>query len=72
MESIKNRRDIKLVTTEGRRNHLVSIISNRNEKNKDTDKKTQIYLGLSILEMSKSVMYEFWYDYVKPKSGQKK
>ena len=39
MESIKNRRDIKLVTTEGRRNHLVSIISNRNEKNKDTDKK---------------------------------
>ena len=26
-----------------------------------------IYLGLSILETSKTLMYEFWYDYVKPK-----
>ena len=25
-----------------------------------------IYLGLSILEISKILMYEFWYDYVKP------
>ena len=28
-----------------------------------------IYLGLSILEISKIVMYEFWYDYMKPKYG---
>ena len=26
-----------------------------------------IYLGLSILEISKTLMYEFWYDYMKPK-----
>ena len=26
-----------------------------------------VYLGLSILDLSKTVMYEFWYDYVKPK-----
>ena len=26
-----------------------------------------IYLVLSILELSKILMYEFWYDYVKPK-----
>ena len=26
-----------------------------------------IYLGLSILEISKTLMYEFWYDYIKPK-----
>ena len=26
-----------------------------------------IYLGLSILEISKLLMYEFWYDYMKPK-----
>ena len=26
-----------------------------------------VYLGLSILEISKTLMYEFWYDYVKPK-----
>ena len=26
-----------------------------------------VYLGLSILEISKTPMYEFWYDYIKPK-----
>ena len=26
-----------------------------------------VYLGLSILDLSKTVMYEFWYDYVKLK-----
>ena len=29
------------------------------------------YLSLSILELSKTVMYEFWYYYVKPKYGEK-
>ena len=28
-----------------------------------------IYLGFSILEISKTLMYEFWYDYFKPKYG---
>ena len=28
-----------------------------------------IYLGLSILEISKTLLYEFWYDYMKPKYG---
>ena len=28
-----------------------------------------VYLGLSTLEISKKVMYEFWYGYVKPKYG---
>ena len=26
-----------------------------------------VYLGLSILYLCKTVMYEFWYDYIKPK-----
>ena len=26
-----------------------------------------VYFGLSILEISKTLMYEFWYDYIKPK-----
>ena len=26
-----------------------------------------VYLGLSILEISKTLIYEFWYDYMKPK-----
>ena len=30
-----------------------------------------VYLDLSILELSKIVICEFWYDYVKPKYGQK-
>ena len=30
-------------------------------------KNKPIYLGLSILEISKTLMYEFWYDYMKPK-----
>ena len=40
-------------------------------------KETQIfmnmlaYLGISRLETSKIVMYEFWYDYLKPKCGEK-
>ena len=30
-----------------------------------------VHLGLSILELSKILMYEFSYDYVKPKYGEK-
>ena len=29
-----------------------------------------VYLGLSILDLSKTVMYEFLYDYLEPKYGQ--
>ena len=28
-----------------------------------------VYLGFSMLEISKTLMYEFWYDYMKPKCG---
>ena len=30
-----------------------------------------VYLRLSILELSKILKYEFWYDYVKPKYDEK-
>ena len=48
-----------------------------NVKNLDIQKKKKkkkkltkpAYLGLSTLEVSKILMYEFWYDYVKPKYG---
>ena len=30
-----------------------------------------VYLGLSILETSKTVMHEIWYDYIEPKYGEK-
>ena len=29
-----------------------------------------VYLGLSTLDLSKTAMYKFWYDYVKPKYGE--
>ena len=32
---------------------------------------TPVYLGLSILEISKIVIYEFWDDYVKLNIGEK-
>ena len=30
-----------------------------------------VYLGVSILELSETLIYEFWYDYVKPKYDEK-
>ena len=83
MENIRKRRDIKLVTTDKKRSKLVSEPNDHtiNLISKDLSiiemKKTKvkmnkpIYLGLSILEISKILMYEFWYDYMKPKYGNK-
>ena len=78
-ENIRKHRDIKLVTTNKRRSKLVSepnyhtmnyisedlsIIEMKRTKVKMNK---PIYLGLSILEISKILIYEFWYDYMKPK-----
>ena len=30
-----------------------------------------VHVGLSIQELSKILKYEFWYDYLKPKYGEK-
>ena len=82
MENVGKHSNINLVTTERRRNYLVS------EPNYHTTRfftetllaiemiKTQTLmnkpanLGLSVLDLSKTVMYEFWYDYVKPKHSE--
>ena len=81
MENIRNHKDIKLVTTDKKRNKLVSEPNYHtiNLISEDLSiiemKKTKIkmnkpiYLGLSVLEISKALMYEFWYDYMKPKYG---
>ena len=76
-----NHRDINLVTTNKKRRKLVSEPNYHTmnyiskdlsiiEMNKMRVKMNKpIYLGLSILDISKIVMYEFWYDYMKPKYG---
>ena len=81
MENVRKHRDNKLVTTDKRRNQLVTEPNYHAIKSFSENllaiemKKTKvkmnkpIYLGLSILEISKIVMYEFWYDYMKPKYG---
>ena len=83
MENVRKHRDIKLVKTDKKRNNLVSepnfhkmklidnnlaIIEMRKVKVKMNK---PIYLGLSILEISKITIYEFWYDYVKIKYEDK-
>ena len=79
MENIRKHGDIKLVTTDKKRSKLASEPNDHNINLISEDlsiiemKKTKvkmnkpIYLGLSILEISKTLMYEFWYDYMKPK-----
>ena len=76
---MRKHREIKLVTTKRRRNHLVSVQNHYTTKLFTESllaiemKKTLIainepvYLGLSILELSNILMYDFWNDYVKPK-----
>ena len=81
MENVRKQRDIKLVTTDKTRTQLESERNYHTTKwfsenllaieVKKTKLKmnTSVYLGWSILEISKTLMYEFWYDYVKPKYG---
>ena len=42
------------------------------EMNKrDVKMNNPVYLGLSILNISKTAMYQYWYDYAKPNYGDK-
>ena len=77
MENVRNHRDIKLVTTDKRRSILASEPNYHSSKRISKDlmimemKKVEvkmnkpIYLGQAILDISKALMYEFWYDYIK-------
>ena len=83
MENVRKHRDIKLVTTEEKRIKLVSEPNYHTTKHFSKNllaiemKKTKVkmnypvYFGMSILDISKTLMYEFWYDYVKPKYEDK-
>ena len=83
MKNVRNHRDIKLVTSDKRRKQLVSEPNYHSHKTFSEHlmaiqmKKTRIkmikpiYLGMSMLDISKMIMYQFWYDYIKPKHGER-
>ena len=83
MENVRKHRDIQLVTTEEKMIELVSQPNHHTTKRfwknlvATEMKKTKIkmnkpvYLGMSILDISKTLMYQFWYDYIKPKYKDK-
>ena len=74
MENVRKHRNIRLVTTYEKRNKLVLEPNHHKTKHFSENllaiemKKTKIkmnkpgYLGMSILDISKTLMYEFWYD----------
>ena len=82
-ENQRNHRYIKLVTSDKRRKRLVWKPNYHSHKKISEHlmaiemKKTKVkmtkprYLGMSILDISKTLMYEFWYDYIKPKCGDR-
>ena len=79
MGNVRKHKDIKLVTTDEKRNKLVSEPNYHATKRFSENlsaieiQKTkvkmykQVYLGTSILDIGKTLMYKFWYDYIKPK-----
>ena len=74
MENVRKHRDIKLVTTDEKRNKLVSepnchttkrfsehLLATEMKKTK-VKKNKPIYLIMLILDISKTLTYKFWYD----------
>ena len=84
MENIRNRVNVKLVNTQERLKKLVAkpnlksppkifsenLVSVHLKKTSLTMNKP-VYLGMCILDLSKTIMYDFHYNYIKPKYGEK-
>ena len=78
VENVRNYRDIKLVTSNKQRNkfasepnyHTTKYISKdlliMEMKTAEVKMNKPVYFGQAILDISKTLMYEFWYDYLKP------
>ena len=84
MENIRNRVNVKLVNTQERLKKLVAkpnlksppkIFSENlvsvHLKNTSLTMNKPVYLGMCILDLSKTIMYDFHYNYIKPKYGDK-
>ena len=83
MENVRNHRDIKLITTNVQIRKYISqpkcmttkcfsenLMAIEMRKIKVLMNKP-VYLGEAILDIRKTLMYEFYYDYLKPKYGEK-
>ena len=84
MENIRNRVNVKLVNTEEKLKKLVAkpnlksppkifsenLVSVHLKKTSLTMNKP-VYLGMCILDLSKTIMYDFHYNYIKPKYEEK-
>ena len=83
MENIRNRVNVKLVNTENKLRKLVAKpnfksckIFNENlvsvhMKQTSLTMVKPVYLGMCILDLSKTIMYDFHYNYIKSKYGDK-
>ena len=84
MENIRNRVNVKLVNTQERLKKLVAKPNLKSPPKIFSEnlvsvhlKKTSllmnkpVYLGMCILDLSKTIMYDFHYNYIKPKYGVK-
>ena len=79
MENVRKHRDIKTVSSNGERKKLVSEPNYHTCKQFSEHlmaiemKKTKmhmnkpVYVGQAVLDINETLMYEFWYDYLKPK-----
>ena len=78
MENVRNHRDIRLVNNENKRSKLASEPNHHGTKyisedllimemkQREVYMNKPLYLGQAILDYSKMLMYEVWYDYLQP------
>ena len=84
MENIRNRVNVKLVNTEERLKKLTAKpnlksppkifsenLASVHLKKTSLTMNKPVYLGMCILDLSKTIMYDFHYNYIKPKYGEK-
>ena len=84
MKNVRKHRDIKLITTDKRRYQLVlepnyhttkyfseNLMGIEMKKKKKVNMNKPIDIDMSILDISKTLIYEFWCDYIKTKYQEK-
>ena len=83
MENVRKHRDIRFVNNENKRSKIASEPNYNGTKyisedfllmelkKRDIYMNKPLYLGQAILDYSKMLMYEFWYDYLQPKYNDK-